>query len=299
MKNIIFCFGFVLFTTLTFGQNSVLPFTAAKVSAAGIQAGSIEVSVDGYLLTSNIVPINKEIEFKLMLPAGFTKDAAQKTFPAAKVTITNAAGQVLGATADAFFANATTGYVPAKFKDLSIKTGLSAGVIKANKDVVITIEISDRKSKNTMKLVMPVQIATAAQGLKASAAVASTKTSNGSNFLASNFKVGSCVISLDENIKVDPTLSYASIEMNDFTGIASEEVTAGMESYFVYDATTLAAVTNPGKQLKSIKMSMEGGVTKYISKIPFKKKTDTKKYIVRFRWESKDGKKLIESVSTY
>ena len=299
MRTIFFFFGCLLCVSLSFGQNTVLPFTAAKVSTAGIGASSIEVSVDGYLLTSNIVPLNKEIEFKFMLPTGFTKDAAQKTFPAANVTITNAAGVVLGATADAFLANATTGYIPTKFKELSIKTGLGAAVIKANKDVTITIELSDRKSKNTMKLVMPVKIATAAQGLKASAAVAKTTTSNGSNFLASNFKVGTCTISLDETIKVDATLSYASIDMNNFTGIASDEITSGIESYFIYDATTLATIAPLSKVLKRIKMSVEGGVSNYLVKLAFKKKTDTKKYIVRFRWESIDGKKLIESVSTY
>ena len=299
MKTVFYLITFLLASYLSFAQNSVLPFNGAKVSFAGITSSSIEVSVDDYLLTSNAVPLNKEIKFKFQLPSGFTKDAAQKTYPAAKVTITNAAGQLLGRTDDAFLANATTGYVPAKFKELIVTTGLSASVVKNNKDLIITIDLTDRKSKNTLKLTMPVQIATATQGLKASAGVVKTKTNNGSDFLSSNMKVGSCIITLDEKITIDPTLSYASIEMATFTGIASEEITGGMESYFVYDAITLAPVANPGKLLKRIKMSLEGGVNNYLVKIPYKKKTDTKKYVVRFRWESKDGKKIIESVSTY
>ncbi len=289
----------VLLNVVSFGQNAVLPFTGAKILPAGLDAASVEIRVDGYLLTSNVVPVNKEIEVVLKMPTGFNKDASQKYYPAALVTITNPTGQVLGKTADAFAASATVGIVPEKFKELSVKTLLATATVKANKSTIVTIELSDRKSKNKTKLELPVVLAVVGQPLRASAAVVKIKTSNGSNFLASNLSIATCKIGKDEAIKKDSTTSYASIEMETFTGIASEELLGGKESFFIYDALTLASVPGTSQLLKSIKMSVEGGVSKYTVKIPYKKKTDPKKYLVRFRWESKDGKKVIESSSIF
>ncbi len=285
----------LVFINISHAQNAILPFTGAKIFTLGLAAKSIEITIDGYILTSNIAPLNKEIVFKLIQPQGFVTDASKKYYPVAEVTITDAAGVVLGRTADAFYATATTGVAPEKFKELIVKTGLSGAVIKNNTALTISINLSDKKSKNSLKIIFPVQIATASQGLKASAGVLTTPVNAGGIIYTSNVKIKKADYKIDNEIRVDPTLSYCSVELTEITGAAIDEIAAGKEIYYVFDAN-LQQVLKKDKLLKSIKGSIDGNVSTYLLKIPFKLKTDKANYFVRFRWESKDGKRIIDGV---
>lgn len=291
----LFSFSLFMFIKVSHAQNAILPFTGAKIFTQGLSAKNIEIAIDGYILTSNIAPLNKEIVFKLIQPQGFVTDASKKYYPAAEVTITDAAGAILGKTADAFYATATTGVAPEKFKELIVKTGLSGAVIKNNTAITISINLSDKKSKNTLKIIFPVQIATASQGLKASAGVLATPVNAGGIIYNSNLKIKKAEYKIDNEIRVDPTLSYCSVELTEITGASLDEIASGKEFYYVYDAN-LQQVSKKDKLLKSIKGSIEGNVSTYLLKIPFKLKTDKTNHFVRFRWESKDGKRIIDGV---
>lgn len=277
-------------------QNTILPLTGAKIFSNGLSAKSIEISIDGYILTSDLAPINKEVVFKLLVPKGFVTDATKKSFPAAEVTITSMAGVLLGKTADAYAASGSGGFTADKFKELIIKTGLDASIIKSNTAVNISITLTDKKSKNNLKIIFPVKIATASQGLKASAGVTQVKTEDNDILYANNLKIKKADAETDNEIKVNPLLSYGSLELKEITGASLDEIAGGKESYFVYDTKSLEQIKKTDKLLKRIKGSLEGDVSSYLLKIPYKLKTDKAAYIVRFRWESKDGKRIIDGV---
>lgn len=291
-----FVFLLLICPSLTHAQNAILPLTGAKIFSGGLSANSIEISIDGYILTSDIAPLNKEIVFKIIIPKGFTTDASKKAYPAAEVTITNMSGGLLGKTTDAFAATGANGFAPEKFKEMLIKTGLDASVIKNNSAVNITISLTDKKSKNTLKIVYPIKIATAAQGLKASAGVSAVSVNAGGILYASNLKIKKAAYETDNEIRVDPTLSYCSLELTDIIGATIDEVAGGIESYYVYDSKNLEQIKKTDKLLKRIKGGVEGNVSSYLLKIPFKPKTDKGNYFVRFRWESRDGKRIIDGV---
>ena len=92
-------------------------------------------------------------------------------------------------------------------------------------------------------------------------------------------------------------MAYASIDMTGITGSSLAEVLSGKESFWVYDQN-LDEVKISDRQLKQVGAAMEENTVNYLSKIPFRLKTITgKTYIVRFRWESQDKKKIIDVVT--
>ena len=277
-------------------QNTILPLTGTKIFPSGLNANTIDISVDGYLLISNTVPLNKEVVFKIIYPEGFTLDAQKRIFPAAEVTVSSVSGAVLGKTADAFAAVSSSGYTADKAKELIVKTGLDASVVKGNTALNITINLSDRKSKNTLKLVFPLTIATAKQGLQASTGVSAVKCNTNDRVYTSNLKIASATTSIDNEIKVNPAISYRSLELSSIIGATIDEVAGGKEQYFVYNANTLEPVKMTEKLLKRVKAGVEGNVSSYLLKIPAHLKTDKTPYIARFRWESVDGKRVIDAV---
>ncbi len=291
----IFFYILLFFPIALQAQNSILPLTGAKIFSSGLSAKSIEISVDGYILLNNTVPLNKEVVFKIINPTGFATES-MKIFPAAEVTVNNGSGSMLGKTADAFASVASTGYTTDKAKELIIKTGLGASVIKGNTSLNITINLTDRKSKQSMKIIFPLTIATASQGLQASSGVMSVKSNGPNPIYTSNIKVASAETFVDTAIRVNPAMAYRSLELTNIAGATIDEVLAGTETYYVYHATTLAEVKLNDKLLKRVKAGVEGNVSSYLLKIPYRLKKDNTKYIVRFRWESKEGKRVIDGV---
>lgn len=73
------------------------------------------------------------------------------------------------------------------------------------------------------------------------------------------------------------------------------EILAGKESFWVF-GNNMDQVTIPDKLLKQVKGAMEDDIVNYTLKIPFKLKTRSDKYYIRFRWESRDMKKVIDLV---
>ncbi len=300
MKNlkILVLTAIVIAPLLTLAQNSILPFTGAKLFSNGIKAGTILTTVDGYQLVRAASPANKELLIRFSNLSGLTKDA-NKYYPAAEVTITNSAGAVLSKIADGLGAAYGAGVTADKLKDIAIKITPTTAILKGNNSFVININITDKKSKNGLKLTMPLSVGANVNAV-ASAGVAKVDSDNNADVFTNNVNTKKADIETDDKIRVDPSMLYVSIELENIAGVSQMDVLAGTETYYVYDATTLAPVANPGKLLKSVKGSMEAGsVSSYIIKIPFRKKTDSKKYVVRFRWEGKDGKRMIECITGF
>lgn len=111
--------------------------------------------------------------------------------------------------------------------------------------------------------------------------------------MSNTIKVPAPAVMVDTSIRVAPAWAYLSIDMQKIEGTRMEEVLGGKESFWVYDKTGKEIKVGQ-KLLKRVNGAMEGGVVNYLVKIPFRLKSDANVYTVRFRWESTDGKKIID-----
>lgn len=115
---------------------------------------------------------------------------------------------------------------------------------------------------------------------------------------AAYLKMNTAIIMVDTSIKVAPKMAYMSIDMHGITGSTLAEMMAGNTYFWVTDKAG-KPIKIGDKFLKRIKSSMETNEINYTAKIPYRIKTDVKNvYTVRFRWESKDRKKVIDIVTT-
>ena len=82
------------------------------------------------------------------------------------------------------------------------------------------------------------------------------------------------------------------------TGSSLAEMMAGNTYFWVTDKKG-NYIKIADKFLKRIKSAMETNEINFTAKIPYRIKTDVKnEYTVRFRWESKDRKKMIDFTVT-
>lgn len=132
----------------------------------------------------------------------------------------------------------------------------------------------------------------------ATAAVKLKTTGINADGYGAYLKMNTAIIMVDTTIKVNPKMAYLSIDMYGITGTSLPEMMAGNTFFWVTDKKgNLIKIGD--KFLKRIKAAMEDNVIDFTAKIPYRIKTDIKnEYTVRFRWESKDRKKVIDFLVT-
>ena len=277
--------------------NTVLPFSGAQVFAEGIVVNHIDITVDGYNLTSNTVGLNKEVIFKFQQPKAFVSNSSQYAFAGAEVTLLDANGKSLSTTPNVLSLNSSTGFSPAQFKEIKITVGLQPEIIKTNNNCAIVIRIFDLKSKKQLRLRMPIVISKPGDFFAAAKGVTQVKANDASLAYINNVKVEKIFSSTDTTIKVNSSMAYQSLEISKITGVAMETILGGTETFMVYDEGSLQEVKIKDRLLKKVNGTVEGVVGMYTVKIPYRLKSDSKKYIVRFRWQSKDKKQIIDIVT--
>ena len=115
---------------------------------------------------------------------------------------------------------------------------------------------------------------------------------------AAYLKMNTAIIMVDTTIKVSPKMAYLSIDMHGIDGCTLGEMMEGPTYFWVLDKNG-KEIKIGDKFLKRIKSTMETNEINYTAKIPFRIKTDINNvYTVRFRWESKDRKKVIDFLVT-
>ncbi len=135
--------------------------------------------------------------------------------------------------------------------------------------------------------------------IKASPTAVKVKTTGiDANGYAAFLKMTTAIIMVDTTIKVSPKMAYMSIDMFGITGSSLAEMMAGNTYFWVTDKKG-NNIKIADKFLKRIKSAMETNEINFTAKIPYRIKTDVKnEYTVRFRWESKDRKKMIDFTVT-
>ena len=286
-----------LFINETRGQSKgILPLTGTRYFNEGIQAKSIEIKADGATLLNNRIPLNKEFEIKLQLPTGFTQDKSNMIFAAAEVNIFSLKGVLLSKIPNVFKDNEIKGFAAGTFKDVIVKLILKPELIKAEPACIIKIRYYDLKSKNQLRLEIPVTIARPGEAVQISKTINELKPANAYHAQTVGVKIKTINVTVDTSIRVNPKMAYASLDMTNIEGTSITEVLSGKESYWVYD-DNLNEIKMTDKQLKQVGGAMENNVVNYLSKIPYRLKTVTGKlYTVRFRWESADKRKVIDVV---
>ena len=277
-------------------SNGILPFTGCSYFYEGITVKSIDIKVDAAFLLNNRVSVNKEVEILFQLPAGFTEDRAKTVFIAAELTITNPKGIVLFKNPNYFKDQEVKGFQQVGLKALQVKIPVKQEIVKAEPECIVSLRIYDLKSKNQIRIELPLTIAKPGEVMQTSKLLTDIKAANVLYASASGLKIKMMDVTTDTSIRVNPKMAYLSLDMKNIEGTSMTEVLSGKESFWVYD-NSLKEIKIPDKQLKQVKGSMEDNLVDYLSKIPFRLKSMTgKTFFIRFRWESADRKKVIEVV---
>jgi hypothetical protein len=290
----------VLFISQAMAQNNgILPLTGLKYFKEGIWAKSVDVKVDGALLISNRLPLNKEIEIALQEPSGFAEDRNKTVFAAAELVIVSVRGDVLFKNPNIFIKNETSGFAAKDIKTLSIKFGVPADAMKSNMNGgIVKIRLYDLKSKSQLRLELPITLITKpGEMAQVSKGVKTMKLPDGCVGMITGLKAKNMLVAVDTSIKVSPKMAYTSLDISAIEGSSISGIFSGRENFWVYD-NNLNEVKITDILLKQVKGAMENSNVDYTLKIPYKLKNNPAKqaYTVRFRWESQDKKQVIDVV---
>ena len=275
----------------------IFPLTGIRYYKEGVWAKSFDVKLDGAQLVSDKVPLNREIEFVLQQPTGFTPDKKKICYAGVEMILTTGKGDLILTTPNLLLKNETTGFAPKDFKSLSFKYPLTADLVKSNSTVIMKIRVFDLKGTNQVRLEFPINIIIKpGEVLQVSKLVSMVKSPPNSMLMVSGLKGRAMYVTLDTTIKVDPKMAYCSLDIVGVVGTSLGGIFEGKESFWVYDANFKEIKIKP-ILLKQVGGAMENNDVDYTLKVPFRLKTaPAKGYFVRFRWESADKSQVIDVV---
>ncbi len=288
--------GSLLLQFVSAQNNGILPLTGVKYFKEGVWAKNIAVRADGAQFLGNRIPMNKEIEFSLVQPTGFT-EINKLIYAGVELIILSPKGDILSKNPNVYLRNEAGGFVAKDFKEFSVKFGLTPEVIRTNTACIIKLRFYDLKGKNQLRLEFPVTIARQGEVLQVSKNVAPIKSTDGTIGFSNGLKTTIMSSSVDTTIRVAPKMAYASIVIKGVDGSSIGGIFQGKESFWVYDSD-LNEVKISDILLKQVKGAMENTTIEYTLKIPYRLKTAIgKPYTVRFRWEGADKMQVIDVVT--
>ncbi len=278
-------------------KNCILPLNGIKYFREGVWAKKIEVLVNDKTLLSNNVPHNIDFDVKLIEPTGFVADAAGKFYPGIKILLLNAKKDTLAYSAN-IFGNKPMPFEKMRFKSLTATLGYTQKA-KEGDTVYQYITFFDTRSTNKLMLDFPVLISFKPDSLLATEYTSTASGTRGYNAAAtSSIQLNTIEAYLDSIYY--PKSLYYSLRSAKMLGITLDEAKGGSFTTWLYDAEM-----NEVPQLKQAQQyfallkngSDEVNVLVQIALNPADK--NNKKYTARYRWESKDGKKVIDVVNKF
>jgi hypothetical protein len=287
----------MLFANVSFAQkNGILPLTGMKFFNEGIAASEIDIKIDGAELLSNRIPLNKEIEIRLLQPNGFTADNAKTMFAGAEVIVLSPKGEVLFNNPNVFLKSYSNGFSAKDLNAFSIKFGIGSELMKGNLGGFLKVRLYDLKGKNQLRLESPVSFARAGEPLQVSKNAKNIKSGSGVNGMINGLQAKDMQVNVDTTIKVAPKMAYTSMDISNIEGSSLSEIFSGKESFWVYDSD-LNEVKITDILLKKVKGAMENNTVNCTLKIPYRLKSNfAKLYTVRYRWEGADKSQVIDVV---
>lgn len=278
-------------------KNGIMPLTGMKFYNEGITAKSIDIKIDGNLLVSNRIPLNKEIEISLEQIAGFKADNFKTMFAAAELVVLSPTGQILLNNPNVLITHYSNGFYALELNTFSIKFGIGIDLMKGNQSGLVKVRLYDMKGKAQMRLEIPATFAKPGEAVQVSKTAKPLKSANGNKLgMIMGLKAKGLQVDLDTTIKVAPKMAYTSLVVSKVEGSSIAGIFGGKEKFWVYDSD-LNEVKISDILLKKVQGAMENETVDYTLKIPYRLKTlVNKSYFVRFRWESADRTQLIDVV---
>jgi hypothetical protein len=279
-------------------KNGIMPLTGMKFYNEGITAKSMDIKIDGNLLISNRIPLNKEIEISIDQPTGFKADNFKTMFAAAEVIVLSPTGQTLMNNPNVLLKHYSNGFYADELSKFSIKFGIGTELMKGNISGIIKIKLYDMKGKGQLRLEIPVTFAKPGEIVQVSKTAKPIKSADGEKRgMIMGLKARSLQIDLDTTIKVAPKMAYTSLVVSKVEGSSIAGIFGGKEKFWVYDSD-LNELKITDILLKKVQGAMENDMVDYTLKIPYRLKASKsdKVYFVRFRWESPDKSQLIDVV---
>ncbi|MEO6252659.1 MAG: hypothetical protein ABIO79_05105 [Ferruginibacter sp.] len=278
-------------------KNGIMPLTGMKFYNEGISAKSMDIKVDGNLLMSNRIPLNKEIEISLEQPTGFKADNYKTMFAAAEVIVLSPTGQMLFNNPNVLIKHYSNGFYANELNGFNIKFGIGTDLMKGNISGLIKVRLYDMKGKGQMRLEIPVTFAKPGEAVQVSKTAKPIKSADGNKLgMIMGLKAKGLQVTLDTTIKVAPKMAYTSLVVSKVEGSSIAGIFNGKEKFWVYDSD-LNEVKISDILLKKVQGAMETETVDYTLKIPYRLKSlANKSYFVRFRWESADRSQLIDVV---
>ncbi|MBX2933135.1 MAG: hypothetical protein KF825_02755 [Ferruginibacter sp.] len=298
LKKIFFFIACLFLASVSFAQNNgIVPLTGLKYFSEGIVTkDDIDVKIDGAQLLSNRIPLNKEIDLILHQPAGFTIDAKKTVFAGAELTILSPKGELLYSEPNILAKNATIGFTAKELINLGIKFIIPMAAMRNNFNGLVKLRLYDLKSKNQLRIEMPVTFARLGEQLQVSKLVKNIKSTDAAKATICGLQARSMKITVDTSIQVAPKMAYTSVDISNIKGTSISGIFSGKENFWVYD-NNLNEIKITDILLKQVKGAMENNDVDYMLKIPYRLKTvNARIYTVRFRWESPDKKQVIDVV---
>ena len=273
----------------SFAQQGVLPFTGLRYSENGISAKEIKVELDEATWTGNRLPLNTKFEIQLVDPIGFLMEN-EMYYPGVELMMTNSAGDTLGYVADLFSGEEVIAISDAELSNLSVTLGFN-DQSKFGDTCLIHARFFDKKSTNDIHLWFDVMIVDADLPLEQTFSTFGATSYLGYNGLASGVEISSIAVEVDERqdendirvLMIDPII-----------GLSLDEWNAGKTTMILYDEQ-LSPMSFPIDQCVISAQQADGGegIAARIE-IPVIKERTSK--FNRFRWESVDGKKIVDVV---
>lgn len=300
---------FLLHVTLAFlflvpGQSTraqsfgVLPFSGIRYFKEGINANKIEVTLDGQTWTSNRIPIRTEFKIELKEPTGFVRDAEGHYFPGLELLIQGEKKDTLGYAPNMFASQSGIGLDEFSLKSLKLTLGFNEKTRPGDK-CTLYITFFDLKGKGKLRMIFPVQIVEAGQGLDQSNSTFAAQSGKGYQALATGVQIGTPETFMDS--LYFPNSLYHSIRVPEVKGVTVEEGRAGRFQVWIFDEKGLEKT--PAKQAAQYiapTNSQEKDRMNFLVKVPLSPQDPANmKYLVRYRWESADGKKVIDVVNRF
>ena len=287
----------LLLANSSFAQkNGILPLTGMKFFNEGIAATSIDIKIDGAQLLSNRIPLNKEIEIRLLQPAGFATDNNKTMFAGAEVIVLSPRGEVLLKNPNVFLKSYSNGFYAKDLNNFSIKLGIGTDLMRGNFSGLLKVRLYDLKGKNQLRLEIPVSFAKPGEPLQVSKSAKNIKSNTGAYGMINGLQAKDMLVNVDTTIKVSPKMAYTSMDISNIEGSSLSEIFQGKESFWVYDSE-LNEVKITDILLKKVKGAMENNTVNCTLKIPYRLKSNyAKLYTVRYRWESADKSQVIDVV---
>jgi len=280
---------FLMISCISFAQQGVLPFTGLRYSENGISAKELKVELDEATWTGNQLPINTEFEIQLVDPIGFLKEN-EMYFPGVELVMKNPAGDTLAYVDDLFKGEEFSGFSDAELSKLSLTLGFNE-LSKPGDTCSIQARFFDKKSTNDITLWFDVIIVDAELPLEQTSSTFGVTSYLGYKGIASGVEISSIAVEVDErqdgnNIRV--------LMIDPIIGLSLDEWNAGKTTMILYDEQ-LSPISFPIDQCVISAQQADGGegIAARIEIPVIKERTSM---FNRFRWESVDGKKIVDVV---